>query len=49
VTDEAALCRDADAVEGMQGLVDEVLRVRGSVGIGGVDEIDTELGQLSGE
>jgi len=34
-----------DAVEGVQGLVDEVLGVLRSVRVGGVDEIDTKLRQ----
>src|SRR6516165_3448747 len=45
VARKAALRRDVDAVEGVQGLVDEVLGVLRSVRVGGVDEIDTKLRQ----
>src|SRR6202042_676138 len=42
---EATLRRDVDAGERMQGLVNEVLRVFRSVGIGRVDEIDSDLAE----
>src|SRR5262249_39206491 len=42
---KAALRRNVDAIEWVQGFVDEVLGVLGSVGVGGVDEVDAELRQ----
>ncbi len=42
---EAALGRDLDLAVRMQGLADQGLREIRTVGIGGVDEIDPEVGQ----